>query len=59
MTDYQIYEAIFKSKTQTQKREDKRPLWLRLLRSLKIVIKPGKSLRRPVAQVEIRGGCEF
>jgi hypothetical protein len=59
VTDYQIYEAIFKSKTQTQKREDQRPLWLRLLRSLRVVIKLGKSLRRPVTQVEIRGGCKF
>jgi hypothetical protein len=57
VTDHQIHEAIFK--TQTQKREIQRPLWLRLLRSLKVVIKPGKSLRRPVARFEIRGGCEF
>jgi hypothetical protein len=57
VTDHQIHEAIFK--TQTQKREIQRPLWLRLLRSLKIVIKPGKSLRRPIGQVEVRGGFEF
>jgi hypothetical protein len=57
VTDHEIHEAVFKSKTQI--RQDKRPLWLRLLRSLKVVIKPGKTLRRPVAQFEIRGGCEF
>jgi hypothetical protein len=50
------YEAIFK--TQTAKQTE-RPLWLRLLRALKVVIKPGKSLRRPIGHVEVRGKLEF
>jgi len=56
VTEWQIHEVVFKK---PQEREDQRPLWLRLLRSLKIVIKPGKSLRRPIGYIEIRGKVDF
>jgi hypothetical protein len=39
--------------------EDKRPFWLRLLKSIKIVFKPSISLRRPIQQVIIRGKVDF
>lgn len=39
--------------------EDSRPFWLRLLASLRLKIKPGKSLRRPVSEVTLQGKAEF
>lgn len=38
---------------------DRRPFWRRLLGSLRLKIKPGKSLRRPVNEVWIEGGTDF
>ena len=42
-----------------QKPEDSRPFWRRLLASLRLKVKPGKSLRRPVSEVWIEGGTDF
>ena len=39
--------------------ERKRPWWQRLLASLRISLKPGKSWRRPVSSVWLKGGIEF
>ena len=52
MTEHQIHEAIFRQKP--KQKEDKRPFWLRLLRSIRPEIKPGKK-----AYVGIRGKAEF
>ena len=56
MTEHQIHEAIFNEK-KTQ--EDKRRLWVRLLGSLKIKFKPGKSLKKPIGYIGIEGKAEF
>ena len=38
---------------------DSRPWWVRLLSSLRISIKPGKSFKRPVSYVGVTGRVEF
>lgn len=39
--------------------QDSRPFWLRLLSSLRLRLRPGKTFRRPVERVTIEGGAEF
>lgn len=56
MTEVQI-KAIFEAKT--IRAADSRPFWKRLLASLRIDIKPGKSLGKPVAYVGIKGNADF
>ncbi|MEY3481590.1 MAG: hypothetical protein RIQ71_2365 [Verrucomicrobiota bacterium] len=57
MIGHQLYEAIFKaSKPQPP---DRRSFWHRLLASLRIDIKPGKSVDKPVAYVGIKVKAEF
>lgn len=57
MIGHQLYEAIFKaSKPQPP---DRRSFWHRLLASLRIDIKPGKSVDNPVAYVGIKGKADF
>ena len=56
MTEAQI-KAIFEAKT--IRPDDDRPFWKRLLASLRIDIKPGKSMDKPVAYVGIKGKAEF
>lgn len=57
MTEQQIHEAIFNQK-KTEK-EDEGRLWVRLLRSLKIRIKPGKTLKKPISYIGVKGEVEF
>ena len=38
---------------------DRSPWWLRLLRSLRISIKPGKSWKRPVGYIGVTGKVDF
>ena len=56
MTGHRLYEAIFKAKKQ---QSDRRSFWHRLLASLRIDIKPGKSVDNPVAYVGIKGNADF
>ena len=57
MIGHQLYEAIFKaSKPQPP---DRRSFWHRLLASLRINIKPGKSMDKPVSYVGIKGTADF
>ena len=39
--------------------EDSRPFWLRLISSLRINIKPGKTFARPINEVTLQGKAEF
>lgn len=39
--------------------ERKRPWWKRLLASLRLTIRPGKNLKRPVSLIGINGHVEF
>lgn len=57
MTERQIHEAIFDQKKTAP--EDKRRLWVRLLGSLKIRIKPGKNLKKPISYIGVKGEVEF
>jgi len=54
---HQLHEGIFKAKKQQQ--SDRRSFWHRLLASLRIDIKPGKSVDNPVAYVGIKGKADF
>jgi hypothetical protein len=49
--------AIFEAKK--PQAPDRRSFWHRLLASLRIDIKPGKSVDKPVAYVGIKGKAEF
>ncbi len=57
MTGHRLYEAIFKAK-QPQP-PDSRSFWHRLLASLRIDIKPGKSMDKPVTYIGIKGKADF
>ena len=57
MIGHQIREAIFKAKK--PQAPDRHSFWHRLLASLRIDIKPGKSVDKPVAYVGIRGTADF
>ena len=50
-------EAIFGAKKTTP--VDKRPFWKRLLASMRIHIKPGKCIDKPVSYVEIKAKADF
>ena len=56
MTEAQI-KAIFEAKT-ISPGED-RPFWKRLLASLRIQLKPGKTADKPVAYVGIKAQADF
>ncbi len=55
MTESQI-KGIFETKTV---RPDGRPFWKRLLASLRIQLKPGKTADKPVAYVGIKAKADF
>jgi len=55
VTEAQI-KAIFETKTV---RPDGRPFWQRLLASLHIQLKPGKTADKPVAYVGIKAKADF
>jgi len=41
------------------KKEDKRNWLLRLLCSLKLSIKPGQSVKKPIKEINLTGGIDF
>ncbi len=57
MIGHQLHEGIFKAKKPQP--PDRRSFWHRLLASLRIDIKPGKSVDNPVAYVGIKGNADF
>ena len=56
MTGQQIHDAVFGAKKTP---DDPRPFWKRLLSSLRVVMKPGKSARKPVSYVGIKAKADF
>jgi len=52
VTEHQIHEAIFRQKPKQEK--DKRPFWLRLLRSIRPDLRPAKK-----PYIGIKGKAEF
>jgi hypothetical protein len=52
------YEVILETKTQAPKQTEG-PVWLRLFRSLKIVVKPGKSSRKPIGYIGVKASVDF
>jgi hypothetical protein len=56
VTEAQI-KAIFEAKT--VRPDDDRPFWKRLLASLRIQLKPGKTADKPVAYVGIKAQADF
>jgi hypothetical protein len=57
VTEHLIHEDIFK--VDRRQRPDRRSFWRRLLASLRIDIKPGKSMDKPVAYVGIKAKADF
>ena len=57
MIGHHLHEAIFKARKQQP--TDRRSFWHRLLASLRIDIKPGKSVDNQVAYVGIKGKADF
>ena len=57
MIGHQLHEAIFRAKK--PQAPDRRSFWHRLLASLRIDIKAGKSVDNPVAYVGIKGNADF
>jgi hypothetical protein len=57
VTEHLIHEDIFK--VDRRQRPEGRSFWRRLLASLRIDIKPGKSMDKPVAYVGIKANAEF
>jgi hypothetical protein len=56
VTEAQI-KAIFEAKT--IRPDDDRPFWKRLLASLRIQLKPGKTADKPVAYIGIKAKADF
>jgi hypothetical protein len=54
---HQLHEGIFKAKKPQP--PDRLSFWQRVLASLRIDIKPGKSVDKPVAYVGIKGTADF
>lgn len=60
MTEEQRIEHVLKTgPAKPQRAEDRSPVWLRLVKSLRIAVKPGTTLRRPIKQIVIKGGVDF
>jgi hypothetical protein len=59
VTEEQQIEHVLKEYRTPQKAEDRSPTWARLLKSLRVTLKPGNSVKRPIKQVVIKGGVEF
>jgi hypothetical protein len=60
MNERDRLDAIFNASTRIPAvRIDKRPWWIRLLASLKLDLKIGGSLKRPVKSVMLKGKVEF
>ena len=57
MTGPQIQDAVFGAK-KTQP-DDPRPFWKRLLSSLRVVIKPGKTARKPVSYIGVKAEADL
>ena len=56
MTGPQIQDAVFGAKKTP---DDPRPFWKRLLSSLRVAVRPGKSARKPVSYVGVRAKADF
>ena len=56
MTGPQIQDAVFGAK---KKPDDPRPFWKRLLSSLRVVIRPGKSASKQVSYVGVKAKADF
>lgn len=59
MTEQQAIQMVLKSANKTRAVEDARPWWKRLVSSLRLVVKPGKSFKKPVKEIGVTGGIEF
>jgi hypothetical protein len=60
MNERDRLDAIFNSGTRISANHiDKRPWWVRLLASLKLDLKLGGSLKKPIKSVMLKGKVEF
>jgi len=59
MTEQQAIRAVLERSNKRRVVEDARPWWKRLVGSLHVVIKPGKSFAKPVKGIGVSGGVEF
>lgn len=59
MTEQQAIRAALESMNKPRTVADMRPWWKRLVGSLRLVVKPGKSFRKPVKEIGVSGGIEF
>jgi len=54
-----VGEIIAEQASKPRVVEDSRPWWVRLLSSLCLVIKPGKSFKQPVKEIVVKGELRF
>lgn len=59
MTEQQAIQMVLERANKPRTIEDSRPWWKRLLSSLRVVVKAGKSLKQPIREVSLRGRVEF
>lgn len=59
MTEQQAVRAVLEQANKPRVIVDARPWWKRLIGSLCVVVKPGKTWKKPVKEIGVRGGVEF
>jgi hypothetical protein len=59
MTERDIYDSVFHNSDVSKQYFDKRPLWKRLLSSLRVRFKIGHSLKQPIKSIRVEGKVEF
>jgi hypothetical protein len=60
VNEQQRIDAVFEyNESHRQVHTDKRPFWIRLLASIKLDVKLGKTLKKPIEAIIIKGKAEF
>lgn len=59
MTEKQAVCMVLEQANKPRVIVDARPWWRRLVGSLRVVVKPGRTFKRPVKEIGVSGGIEF
>lgn len=59
MTEQQAIRAVLEQANKPRVIVDAYPWWRRLVGSLRVIVKPGKTFKKPVKEIGVRGGVEF
>lgn len=59
MTESQAIRTVLEQANKPRVAVDSRPWWKRLLGSLRVVVVPGKKLKKPISHAGITGGVKF